>query len=301
MLYLMIIPFIAFFSLLILFIYFFKASPKPFKRGLVIGKFYPPHNGHNLLIRTALKQCDSLVIIVCQKPFEKPCGSLRREFLEKIHGKNKAFKHILLIDDTYNQDDSELWAKLCLNWLKPLYPEGKKPLLNAVFTSEAYGTPFAKYLSINQKIEVKHILVDLSRKKVPISGSKIRETPYKYLHFLHPLVRNYYIKRIIFLGFPEDFFWSYGTNYKAFLIDSKGMEAKEWENAIIKPNGWENFVFSIGKPVLKEDLYKGNLLDSVNRVVYERGYKGDIKALEGKNLVIIKELEELDAILKGFL
>ena len=34
-------------------------------RGLVIGKFYPPHRGHKFLIDTALSQVDYLDVLVC--------------------------------------------------------------------------------------------------------------------------------------------------------------------------------------------------------------------------------------------
>ena len=34
-------------------------------RGLVVGKFYPPHRGHKLLIDTALAGVDEVHVIVC--------------------------------------------------------------------------------------------------------------------------------------------------------------------------------------------------------------------------------------------
>ena len=35
-----------------------------FRHGLVIGKFYPPHNGHEYLIRCAASQCDQVSVVV---------------------------------------------------------------------------------------------------------------------------------------------------------------------------------------------------------------------------------------------
>ena len=37
-------------------------------RGVVIGKFYPPHKGHNYLIDTALKNSDEVDVLVVDNP-----------------------------------------------------------------------------------------------------------------------------------------------------------------------------------------------------------------------------------------
>lgn len=37
-------------------------------RGIVIGKFYPPHLGHNYLIDTAAAGCDELTVLVVDNP-----------------------------------------------------------------------------------------------------------------------------------------------------------------------------------------------------------------------------------------
>ena len=40
------------------------------KRGLIVGKFYPPHRGHRHLIECGRSQVDELYVIVCGKPGE---------------------------------------------------------------------------------------------------------------------------------------------------------------------------------------------------------------------------------------
>ena len=40
-------------------------------RGLVIGKFYPPHRGHKYLIDVATAQADQLDVIVCARPEQR--------------------------------------------------------------------------------------------------------------------------------------------------------------------------------------------------------------------------------------
>ena len=48
-----------------------------FGLGLVIGKFYPPHRGHKLLIDEAVVQSERAVVIVCGKPTDTIPGELR--------------------------------------------------------------------------------------------------------------------------------------------------------------------------------------------------------------------------------
>ncbi len=45
-----------------------ESTPMKHGLGLVIGKFYPPHRGHKLLIDAAIAQSDQAVVIVCAKP-----------------------------------------------------------------------------------------------------------------------------------------------------------------------------------------------------------------------------------------
>ncbi len=152
------------------------------KRGLVIGKFYPPHCGHKYLIDTAQSQTDNLWVIICGKPEEIPSGELRAAWLREMHPQ----ANILLIEDNYDQDDSKLWAALTRDWL------GFTP--DMVFTSEDYGEAYARYLGCS------HMQVDKSRKAYPISGTLVRSNALAYWDFLEPPVRAYYAKRICIVG-----------------------------------------------------------------------------------------------------
>src|SRR5215217_5704046 len=97
------------------------------RRGLIVGKFYPPHRGHKYLIDSARAQVEELSVIVCRKDGEVPAGELRAAWLREIHPDVR----VLLIDDTLDADDSRLWAENSIRWL------GHAPDL--VFTSEDYG------------------------------------------------------------------------------------------------------------------------------------------------------------------
>ncbi|HEY7184793.1 MAG TPA: AAA family ATPase [Blastocatellia bacterium] len=151
-------------------------------RGLIVGKFYPPHRGHKHLIDFARSRVDELSVIVCRKPGEFPAGELRAAWLREIHPD----ANVLLIDDVYDEQDSRVWAENSVRWL------GFVP--DVVFTSEDYGEPFAHFLGCE------HVLVDRNREAVPVSGTMVRSNPLGFWNFLEPPVRAWYAKRICLVG-----------------------------------------------------------------------------------------------------
>jgi NadR type nicotinamide-nucleotide adenylyltransferase len=151
-------------------------------RGLIVGKFYPPHRGHKHLIDFGRSRVDELSVIVCQKPGEFPEGELRAAWLREIHPK----VNVLLIDDVYDEQDSRVWAENSIRWL------GFVP--DMVFTSEDYGGRFAHFLGCE------HIQVDRNREAVPVSGTMVRSNPLDCWDFLEPPVRAWYAKRVCLIG-----------------------------------------------------------------------------------------------------
>jgi HTH-type transcriptional regulator, transcriptional repressor of NAD biosynthesis genes len=154
-----------------------------FSHGLVIGKFYPPHRGHKYLIDKARSECKKVTVILCYKPTETISGYLRAQWIQRIHPDVQ----VMLIEDTkLADDDSAGWAKFTLGVL------GHAP--DAVFTSEAYGDPYASFMGCV------HVLVDRDRTHVPISATMVRSDPMRYAEFLEPCVRAYFARRIIVIG-----------------------------------------------------------------------------------------------------
>lgn len=152
------------------------------RRGLVIGKFYPPHHGHKHLIETAKSQVDRLTVIVCDHASQTISGRIRGGWLREIHPEVE----VIVIPDELPEDRSDLWAENTIRIL------GKAP--DVVFTSESYGEPYAACMGCE------HVLVDQDRLTVPISGTLIRDRPLEHLAFLEPCVRAYFVKRICVIG-----------------------------------------------------------------------------------------------------
>ena len=152
------------------------------KRGIIAGKFVPPHLGHSYLIQEAEKQCDQLTVLICDRPEYPIPVRLRKRWLKHMH----PAVTFVVIKDTLDDDDSKAWAANTLQVL------GYKP--DVVFSSEAYGPGYARYLG------AAHVMIDQPRTHVPISGTKVREDPWANWQYLHPVVRAYFTRRICLVG-----------------------------------------------------------------------------------------------------
>jgi len=157
-------------------------QPKRFGHGVVIGKFLPPHRGHEFLIRTGLADCVKLTVIVCGKPSDPIPPDLRAAWLRELF----PTAEIILIDDRYDENDSRIWAANTRRWL------GRTP--DAAFTSEHYGETYAAHLGCE------HVMVDLERSTVPVSGTTLRNDPFTNWPHISPPVRSWFAKRIVILG-----------------------------------------------------------------------------------------------------
>ena len=103
-------------------------------RGLVIGKFYPPHRGHKFLIDFARSQVDRLVVIVCERVDQSISGAMRKKWLEEIHSEIE----VLVVEDILDDNNSKAWAMATRQAL------GGTPDL--LFMSELDGDAYARIL-----------------------------------------------------------------------------------------------------------------------------------------------------------
>lgn len=190
---------------------------KQFKTGLVVGKFCPLHQGHELLIQHALQQCEELLIISYTKPEFSCCPPAIREYWirELFPAAN-----LLVIDDALLE---QLCRRLDISNV-PVIPHNDDPAdkhrqfvawlcvsifnksVNAVFTSEEYGYGFADYLTsyfqknLPAQIKVQHVCVDQQRTRISVSGTRVRSNPHALRHFLSPVVYAGFVERVCILG-----------------------------------------------------------------------------------------------------
>lgn len=170
--------------------------------GCVIGKFYPFHNGHAFMIREAAKHVDKLYILACFTDGETIPIGVREQWLHGFVNESREelvalnCKNIVVdkvIDQLPSSSDgrtsdfkvSEVWAK----YLKNRFPD-----ITHFIGSEPYIEMMASAIGADA------ILIDVDRKQLPISATKVRED-FKHRGDLVPAyVKETYIPRICIVG-----------------------------------------------------------------------------------------------------
>ena len=171
---------------------------KKYKSGLVLGKYAPLHLGHCHLISSAAIGCEKLVVLACSLKSEPIPGQLRyqwvKHFCDTINKNNYGcvvkVENIIEELPQLPEEHPNFWQIWC-DLIRKNCPD-----IEVVYSSEDYGFELAKRLNI------KHELVDKERIKFSVSGTKIRENPYENWEFIYPEARQYFIRRMYFLG-PE--------------------------------------------------------------------------------------------------
>lgn len=160
-------------------------------RGLVLGKFMPPHRGHQHLIDFARFYAGTVTVVVGTLPTEPIPGRLRYLWMRE------AFPdlQVLHLDEDLPQepagpDDDRFWAV----WRTALLTLCPNP--DFVFASEAYGTRLARALGAT------YVPVNPARDLVPISATAIRADPMAHWDRILPQAHPYFLKRVAIVG-PE--------------------------------------------------------------------------------------------------
>lgn len=154
------------------------------KKGLVIGKFMPIHKGHMKLIEFALNNCDNLTILLYSKKSDPIDGKLRYEWVKYLY-KNYDNVNVAYMDNEL-PNDKKFKDEDILKWCD--YIKSRFPNIDVFFSSEKYGDYLAKYMNID------HIVYDLNRNSLNISGTNIRDNPLKYIDYLPDIVKSYFLK-----------------------------------------------------------------------------------------------------------
>lgn len=171
-----------------------------FSRGLVIGKFCPLHLGHELLIRTALSQCDEVLLLSYSRPGFARCEPFeRRRWFEARFADCPSLQwRVLGASDVlpHNDDDADVHRRFCGEQCVARF--GCVP--DAVFTSEGYGAGFAASLSAQFGRPVVHVPVDPARSRIPVSATALRAEPFANRAYVAPEVFASLVPRIGILG-----------------------------------------------------------------------------------------------------
>jgi HTH-type transcriptional repressor of NAD biosynthesis genes len=192
------------------------AHPTPPRTGLVVGKFWPPHRGHQLLLETAAAQVAELLVLVYANPDDPRHTAPERarwlrelyrgdDFTQGPHSGSTPLRIEALPATAVPPDaaDDHTHREFVRQWLAE---QGQS--IDLVFSSETYGPGFAEHLG------VAHVAVDNLRQQVPTSGTHLRaaftaeaESFGESALHIHPFVAAQYgvvpattVPRLVLLG-----------------------------------------------------------------------------------------------------
>ncbi|MDP6708296.1 MAG: AAA family ATPase, partial [Alphaproteobacteria bacterium] len=192
------------------------------RRGLILGKFMPPHTGHQHLIDFARSYADRVTVLVCSLADDPIPGALRHRWVQELHPDCRVV-HVTDVVPQAPEEDPAFWPI----WRELIHrhePRG----VDLVFTSEAYGWRLASELG------AAHVPVDPARRVNPISAEAIRADPFGNWRFLPPPVRPYYVKRVCLFG-PESSGKSTIARLLAERLDT--VHAPEFARDYLDPRG----------------------------------------------------------------
>ena len=157
-------------------------------KGMVLGKFMPPHKGHVYLFDFARSYVDELAIVVETQRDQPIPGGLRFNWVCEMFPQST----VLHLTDENPQEPSEhpefwqIWED-SLKRILPFEPD-------YLFASEEYGWKLAEVLG------AKFIPVDIERSIMPVSGTAVRENPLGNWEYIPRVARPYFTKRVCVFG-----------------------------------------------------------------------------------------------------
>jgi NadR type nicotinamide-nucleotide adenylyltransferase len=160
-----------------------------YDHGLVVGKFYPPHAGHHALIDAAAAACRRVTVVVAPSSRESVPLDLRLAWLREAHGPSVRFVGVH-DDHPVDYADPAVWEL----HMAVFRAAAGTDRVDAVFSSEAYGIELAS------RFHAEPVIVDLDRRKLPVSGTAVRADPIAHWHHLGPGVRAWLTRRVVVVG-----------------------------------------------------------------------------------------------------
>jgi len=158
---------------------------KKYSDALVMGKFMPIHLGHVALVRHALAVAAHVTVAIVAKEGEPIPLPTRLSWFEAIFETEIAkrrlrvtcFEHALPHDGSYHPEHVKAWCQEIASRFSGV---------DAFVSSESYGDVLAAYMHID------HLIFDISRDAISVSGTAIRENPRAYRAYLPDIVADYY-------------------------------------------------------------------------------------------------------------
>jgi NadR type nicotinamide-nucleotide adenylyltransferase len=159
-----------------------------------MGRFMPPHAGHVTLIQAALALVDQLTVLLCAPPTDPIPAEVRLAWLKDLVPTANV---VLLAEDIPQQpaDHPQFWT-IWTDILAKVHPEP----IDYVFAGEDYGGGLAGHVDATFVPLGGRILNSDQGGIGGLSGTAIRDHPWRHWAFLPPPVRDHYALTICLHG-----------------------------------------------------------------------------------------------------
>ena len=160
------------------------------RHGMLLGKFYPPHEGHCGLIEHAARRSGRVTVVVMASAYESVGLEDRVAWLRACHVDAPGVQVVgIRCDIPVDDDDPTAWAAH-VALLEAVLPGP----VDAVFSGEGYGDELARRLGAVAETW------DPGRTRWPVSGTACRADLAGSWHLLRPPVRAGLAARVVVLG-----------------------------------------------------------------------------------------------------
>ncbi|MBI6549048.1 multifunctional transcriptional regulator/nicotinamide-nucleotide adenylyltransferase/ribosylnicotinamide kinase NadR [Xenorhabdus lircayensis] len=172
--------------------------------GVVFGKFYPLHTGHIYLIQRASSQVDELHVVLCydevrdRELFINSSMSQQPTVSDRLRWLLQTFKyqkniHIHAFDEQGMEPYPNGWE----SWSKGVkaFMAAKGICPQYIYSSEAQDVSRYK-----EHFGVETVLIDPQRSFMNISGSQIRQAPFRYWEYIPTEVKPFFVRKVAILG-----------------------------------------------------------------------------------------------------
>ena len=158
------------------------------RRGLIVGKFWPPHNGHQRAFDLLRASSDHMAIVVCGEPDQVPSAFDRAMWIQSA---NPDAEVVTVGDLCAWHHPSDCPPECTSAWVGRLGDLGLGGF-DVVVASETYGKPFADAIGAE--------LIDSARDSDGLSATAIRDDLSGRWLDLPPVVRAGLHRRVVVLG-----------------------------------------------------------------------------------------------------
>jgi len=247
-----------------------------YKVGMITGKFLPPHRGHIIQIINSATQCEKLYVLISDNKAqtERLCKESNLPVMDLLTRTKwlsqelQGFDHIkvVMIDESNIPEYPDGWVE----WTalaKKAIPEK----IDVIFGGEQdYTKGFAQFFP-----ETEYKLYDYERTQYSISGTLVRQNPFKYWDYILGSARPFFAKKILLTG-TESCGKTTLTKYLGKIFHTSWSEeaGRFYANKFLGDN---------------EDVYT---LKDFQRITYMQ-YEADMDALRKANKVVFYDTDAL--------